>query len=165
MDVKAALYHTVHDYGVEELATFLGKSKSTLYQEVNPQPDGAAKAGLLDVLKMIDRAQDFRVVHAINARFNFCAVPMPRLPQGEHEDTMAQVARMAREFGEVMTDIAKSLEDGRVSQNELKQVERQWGDLQAAGMVVIATLAAKAKAAQPAGALRAPARVSKRRVR
>jgi hypothetical protein len=133
MSVSDALYHTVHDYpgGAEALAVRLGKRGSTLCHEVRPPANSTAKAGLEDTMKCIEFSDDYRVVHAINARFGFMAVKLPQL-EGASESTMQHVATLSKEFNDVVQAAALSASDGVITDNELKQLQRQVGELVAA---------------------------------
>ena len=56
---------------------------------------------------------------------------------------------MAKEFGDVMAEVAASASDGTISDNELARVHRQWGELMNAGNRVLKQLAAMNAAGKP----------------
>jgi hypothetical protein len=144
MDIRDALYHTVRAYpgGARALAPRLGKSGTTLCHEVAPPEGSSAKAGLLDVVAIMELTRNHAVFHAMAAHLGYVAVPMPELHEA-HEDTGVQVAVLAKEFGDVMVEIAQGAADAEINDNELRALRRQWSELVSAGNVLLATWAAK----------------------
>lgn len=143
MNVLDALYHTVHDFdgGAEALAVRLGKRGTSLCHEVRPPAGGSAKAGLLDAVKIMEITHDYRTLHAMAARCGFMAVPLPDL-DGAHADTASYLAEVAREFSDLMQVVAVGAADGAITDNELAGLERQWGELVAAGTRLLGNFAA-----------------------
>lgn len=150
MNVLDAAYHTVHDYpgGAAALALRLGKSCSSLSHEVKPPAGSTAKHGLLDAVKIMQLAGDYRVLHAIAAQCGGMFVPLPEL--AEESPCAHGVARVAREFADVMGEVASSMADAVVSDNELARIERAWGELLQAGQGMLAHIAALNEAGKPA---------------
>lgn len=150
MDIRDAAYHTVHDYpgGASALALRLGKSCTTLNHEVKPPAGSSAKLGLLDAVKIMEMSGDHRVMHAIAARLGQMVIPLPQLdadsPGANH------LADVAREFAEVMQEVALGAADGRISDNERARIERSWGELLVAGQRMLAHFASLNAAGKPA---------------
>lgn len=144
MDIRDALYHTVRNYpgGARALAPRIGKSGTTLSHEVNPPDGSSAKAGLLDAVAIMELTGDHSLLHALNQHMGYVTVPMPTLHEA-HEDTGVQVAVLAKEFGDVMVEIAQGAADAEINDNELRSLHRQWAELVSAGNVLLATWAAK----------------------
>lgn len=145
MNVLDALYHTVHDFdgGAEALAVRLGKRGTSLCHEVRPPVGGTAKAGLLDAVKIMEITHDYRTLHAMAARCGFMAVPLPHLDDDAHADTTGFLAEVAKEFSDVMQVVAAGAADGAISDSELAALERQWGELVAAGVRLLGNFTAK----------------------
>jgi len=144
MSVLDALYHTVHDYdgGAEALAIRLGKRGTSLSHEVRPPANSTAKAGLVDALKVMQFARDYRVLHVMNAECGFMAMPLPVLDEA-HQDTMGHLANVAKEFSDVLQTVAVGAADRTITDNELADLQRQWGELMNAGSSLLANYAAK----------------------
>ena len=149
MNVRDAAYHLVHDYpgGAEALAPRLGKRATSLSAEVSPNPvlgshgRPAAKLGLLETMTMMQMSGDHRVLFAMAAELGYLAVPLPRVDEDDHSDaaTAAQrLGELAREFADVMGAAVTGLADGRLTDNELSQVEDEWGQLVARGQQLLA---------------------------
>lgn len=144
MNVLDALYHTVHDFdgGAEALAVRLGKRGTSLCHEVRPPVGGTAKAGLLDAVKIMEITRDYRTLHVMASRCGFMALPLPALDDS-HADTTAYLADVAKEFSDVMQVVAAGAADNKITDNELASLERQWGELVAAGTRLLANYSAK----------------------
>jgi hypothetical protein len=142
MNVLDAAYNTVHDYpgGAVELAGRLGKrSGSTLSHEVCPPEGSSAKFGLLDAVKVMEMTKDHRIMHAMATRLGGMFVPLSGLDM-ESPDTV-HLAQVAREFAEVMAEVAPAMADGVITDNELARIEREWGELQRVGGQMLAHFA------------------------
>lgn len=144
MSVLDALYNTVHDFdgGAEALAPRIGKRGTSLCHEVRPPTGSTAKAGLVDALKIMEISRDFRTLHVMNAQLGFMALQLPRL-DAAHEDTMGHLAHVAKEFSDVLQVVAVGAADRVITDSELADLHRQWGELMAAGQALLSNFAAK----------------------
>ena len=138
MNVQDAAYNTVHDYpgGAEALAGRLGKRGTSLCHEV-AQNMPHAKLGLLDAVKIMSMSGDIRMLHAQAAGLQCMVVPLPTFDSPDSA-TAAHIARVAQEFADVMCAVATGMADGVVTDNELRSIERHWGELIASGQPVLA---------------------------
>lgn len=150
MNVLDAAYHTVHDYagGSASLAPRLGKNPGTLSHEVKPPKDSTAKLGLIDAIKIMAMTGDHRMLHATAAELGHLCVPMPTAEQ-VGETSAEHLSRIAREFADVLGEVSTAMGDGRVSDNELRRIERQWSELVAAGQLMLRHFTAMNHAARP----------------
>jgi hypothetical protein len=64
--------------------------------------------------------------------------------------TMQALAQLAKEFGDVVLEVSSAISDGKVSENELSNAEKQWGELMSVGRHLMAGLRAKHEASKPA---------------
>jgi len=71
---------------------------------------------------------DLRILSALATSMGCMVLQLPDL-DGEDSPAAADVAQVAREFGALMGRVAQSLADGKVTDNELAEVERQSGVL------------------------------------
>jgi hypothetical protein len=77
-------------------------------------------------------------------------VPLPAGFDGEPDDCMAQLAGTAREFGDLCSEVAKSLADGSISDNELARIDRESGQLIASLSSLRESLSRRNQAGKPA---------------
>lgn len=63
-----------------------------------------------------------------------------RVPTGLASGDTAAVARIVREFGELLEAVAQSTADGRVTSDELARVEQEWRDVVTAGSTYVEQL-------------------------
>lgn len=129
MDVLTAAMHLVHDHpgGATALAPLLGKAASSLNHELSPRCEHA-KLGLLDAVKLSVLTNDTRIAAAFAAELGCLLLPAPPADVGDPQ-AMQALAHLAREFGDVVGELGRSLADGRVCDNELVRVEREAGEL------------------------------------
>lgn len=133
MNLLDAAYHTVHDYpgGPDALAQRLGKHATTLRHEVRPPAGSTAKLGLQTARTIMEFSGDHRILHALATEMGQFCIPLPALPEG-NEGSADELSRLAREFSDVVGAVATAMADGRVTDNELRMLERQSGELVAA---------------------------------
>lgn len=151
MNIDDAAYHTVHDYpgGAAALAPRLGKSSTSLSHEVRPPAGNMAKLGLRDAQRIMALTGDYRMLHAQAAELGQFVLPLPQVAQSD--GSMQHLAELAREFGDVVSTIGSVLADGRVTDNEMRGLERQWGELVAAGQHMLEHFAKVNAAGKPSG--------------
>lgn len=150
MNLQDAAYHTVHDYpgGTSALAVRLGKHTTTLNHEVRPPVGSSAKLGLVDAQRIMAMSGDHRILQAMAAELGQFCVPLPALPEGA-DGSADELARLAREFGDVVGEVATAMADGKVTDNELRALERQSGELVAAVQHMLRHFAQLNAAAKP----------------
>jgi hypothetical protein len=95
---------------------------------------GTAKFGLEDAELVTMRALQLRVdrpLAILDAFAANCGAMVVPLPQAYDADdiTIAGLAAVAKEAAEFMGSVAKAIEDGKVSDNELGDVDRELGEL------------------------------------
>lgn len=152
MNVADACFHTVHDAegGAESLGPRIGKRGTSLSGEVKvrSQADieamkaaGATvpKLGILDAQRIMKLTRDYRILNAQAAELGGMVVMLPELDWGEMP-AAADVAAVAKGFSDLMSDVALSLADGRVTDRELAKVEREVGMLVATTQRLLTSL-------------------------
>ena len=142
-----AAFHLAHDYpgGATALAARMGKNPGTFCHELTAT--GSAKLGLLDAGKMTLLTGNRAILNAFAAECGCIVLPLPEHQAGV--DTFAQLATTAREFGEFVASVANAAQDGRVTANELAQVDRELAEMLAAAQDIRATLASVHAAGKP----------------
>lgn len=145
LSVLDAAYHTVHNYpgGSEALGLRMSPAKSgtTLSQEVRPPVGCTAKLGINTAAQIIDLSGDYTIAHAFCARVGGMFVPLPQV-DGTNTKVLPAVSRLAAEFGQLVAQVTDVADDGRVSLNELRQVERKATELMVALQSTLAVIRA-----------------------
>ena len=138
MDPLDAAYHTAHDYpgGVPAVAQRMGVSANTLQHKVSLTND-THHLTLRESVAMQEVTGDARILHAMAGALGYACVSL-------HNDgslgTLEQVMHMAKEFGEVLGSVNNAVVDGVVTNNEMRDCERQAAELMAALNSVLATV-------------------------
>ncbi len=150
MNLLDAAYNVVHDYpgGSHSLAPRMGKSSTTLSHEV--AADGTAKLGLLDAEKITALSGDLRILEAFATNAGQMIVPLPCVDTSLSDDCMLRLAAAAKEFGDMCTEAATSLQDGRITDNELARFDRECGELIASVHSLREALERRNQASKPA---------------
>jgi hypothetical protein len=152
MNVADACHATVHESpgGAESLGPRLGKRGTSLSAEVQPrsavevaamQEAGRTvpKFGVLDAVKVMRFTADRRILNAMAVELGCMVVRLPDLDV-DAVPAAAKVAQVAQGFSDLMTKVVKSLDDNKVTDNELDEVERQAGVLVATTQQLLASL-------------------------
>lgn len=140
MNVMDAARNVAEDYpgGATSLAPRIDKNPTTLNHELHET--GTAKLGLMTAVKMTSRTKDLRILNAFAAEVGCMVLQLPMVDQLEGGQAMTDLAAMAREFSDVVAKVSSACADGRVSDNELHDVERQAGELVAAVQTMLTSL-------------------------
>lgn len=135
MDILDSVRRAVRHYpgGVDAVAARLGKSGSTLEKELRAAY--GFKLGALDAAEIAAMCVEqggeggleypTRLAEAVGATL----LLLPRDTEKCDTVTAQSLARLMREFSEVVTAVAEAEADGQVSRNELLSVERLWATL------------------------------------
>ena len=140
MSVLDAAFHAVHDYpgGASALAVRINKGVSTLCHEL--RGDGTAKLGLVDAVKLSHLTGSTAIVQAFAAELG--GVFMPLAPAAQSGD-IEQLGQAAKEFGELAARYAQAVADGRITRNELVQLERE--AIESIGAITTLLMGARAR--------------------
>ncbi|MFG6413817.1 phage regulatory CII family protein [Roseateles sp. DC23W] len=153
MNVADACNATVHEYegGADSLGPRIGKRGTSLSAEVQVRSAAEVAAmleagrtvpkfGLLDAMKVMRLTGDLRVLNAMAVELGCMVVKLPALDDDEGP-AAAEVAEVARGFSDLMSGVVVSLADQRVTDRELREVDRQAGLLIATTQRLLASLA------------------------
>lgn len=143
-----AAYHVVHDYpgGAVSLAPRLNKSSTTLSHEVTAT--GTAKLGLLDAVKITGFSGDLRILQAWAMHAGQMLLPLPD-QDGGPDECLNHVSSSAKEFAELVSEVAFDLSDGSISDNEMQRIEHEAGELFAAVHGLLKALRERNQAGKP----------------
>jgi hypothetical protein len=138
--------------GIETLAVRLGKADSTMRHELSASD--AYKLGLQDAELITQYAIEQNVsdpLQILNAFASNCGAMVLPLP-GMYRTggaTLQDLSAAAIEFAQFVAVSAKATEDGRVTANELRDVDRELSELIGCAQRVRSTLAAMHEASKP----------------
>lgn len=145
---------TAEDYahgGVQGMALMLGKSYETFRKELSGAP--GYKLGLMDAVRVMTRSGDFRVADAIESELDRYAMPLPT--SDLHVDGRRQLAdhlvSLSKEFGDVLQAATERAADADVSDNDVRAIAVQWGELVAAGNAFMRFVIAANRDCKPSG--------------
>lgn len=119
-----------YEGGVEALALRMKRNPTTLGHELRGQ--GSAKLGLEDAAALTAFSGDLRILEAWNAEHGLIVIRMPDVPDGPVGGCLDKLSSTAREFSELVTEVAADMGDNRLSDNELQRIEREGAELLAA---------------------------------
>lgn len=125
MHLRDVAFNVVHEYpgGAPSLAPRMGRNPTTLAHELNGT--GVAKLGLLDAEKITHITGDLRILEAFARNAGQMLLPLPEalMPEDE-EDCMMRLAEAAKAFGVLCKEVATDLADTKITDNELKRIDR-----------------------------------------
>lgn len=150
MNITDALYRAAHDYpgGIEALAVRMRISPSSLAHKVSPNYPGAhCSPG--EMAQICEFTSDHSPLQALAGQLGYQLLPIVQQGEVDSEFTL-RLARTVKEFGEFISEISTDLADGKVTDNELKRIERELADMVAASQALYAVAARINSAAKPA---------------
>jgi hypothetical protein len=150
MDALTAAANVAEDFpgGARALAVAIDRNPVTLSHELNGT--GTAKLGLRTAIKMTIRSKDPRILNAFAAECGYMTLPLPETMMVDGDGAVQLVGQAMQEFNDVAQAFVKGAADGRWSGNEVGDLERQWGELVAAGQKMLQHARAAHEAAKPA---------------
>ena len=130
LSLQDAYYHTVHDYdgGPDSLAPRLSPSKSPsqLANEARPPEGNNAKAGLITAAQLVELTGDKRLAISFSARCGGFFLPYPAMDlELRPREVLPALSRTAKEFGDLVAKVTEVAIDGDISDNDLKQVDKE----------------------------------------
>lgn len=126
MKVALAAYATVHEYseGTEALAGAIGlKSKQTLINKVSTSPGKTHHLSLSEAERIMKATGDVRIIHALADEMGGVYVPALRSGDARSITVVSDISKMSQEFGALVQEVASDIEDGVITDNELKRIE------------------------------------------
>lgn len=123
MNITAALHTAVHQFkgGTEGLAALMGISVNSLLHKVSPR-DASAHCSPDQFVQVCEFTGDMGPLHALNAALGHQALP---LLAASGAPCASELATAMKEASDVFVRASRALEDGRVTENELRRVERE----------------------------------------
>ena len=130
-NILAIIQGTTKQYGAKKLANRLNIKLQTLYADVDPKSIGrrANKLGFLDWLVILEESGDLASLDEVNRLFGRACLPIPTPPTEMCGACwMEHCANAAKEAGEAVSEMARSILDGRMDRAELKRCEKEFWD-------------------------------------
>jgi hypothetical protein len=154
MNVRNAAWHLARRFphGIEGAALAVGKNADTLRKEltgVHGYKLGIDDCDALTQKAVAEKVADpLAIVTTMAGNAGALVMLLPQqLDQGG--GTFKCLAEAAREFSEFMASVADAQGDGEITANELRKVEREFGELVAKGQQCVARLQAMHEAGVP----------------
>lgn len=129
--LKECLYDTIHRNRkpLKAIAEEIGMAESYLTRAALPDQDESdtgtgCRFPLKRLIPLIRATGDFQVLDFIERSLGRVAVPLPD-PAKSSRDIYRLSLQSVREFGELMGTIEKSLEDGKLSEQERETIQRE----------------------------------------
>jgi len=158
MNLLDAARHLVRRFpgGIECLAIRLGKRASTLRHEVagsDAYKLGLQDAELITQLAIEEHVENpLQILNVLALNCGAALIPLPGLYDGSGA-TFEDLAATAKEFAEFVATTSSAVADGRVTGNELRDVDRELSELIGCAQRVRAGLAAIHASAKPEAVL------------
>lgn len=139
LPIDWAVYHAAHDYpgGPAAVAVTHGLVPSTLGNKVNPNL-ATHVVNLKDLEAICLSTQDHRILRTICSWFNAGFFMLPNVEVGGAA-LFAKSADLAREFSELLASVQESVKDGRVTQDEVAQLDNALQELVTAAKTLVET--------------------------
>lgn len=130
MNVEDALYHAVHDYpgGAPALAPRLGKGASTLQNMADPR-QATHQWNLRAFRNVLRFTGDVRPLQALCQENGGVFVPTPQIAAASTSELYHDLAKLAKEFGDVPREVEEAMADGKISPAERDRIEKQLFEL------------------------------------
>jgi hypothetical protein len=132
MTRRECLYNTIHrnKKPLKAIAEEIGMSENYLTKAALPDPEESetgtgCRFPLKKLIPLIRTTEDFSVLDSIERSLGRVAVPIPPATPACLKDVCRLSLRAVREFGELMTEVEKSIADETVTEQELEQVRKE----------------------------------------
>jgi hypothetical protein len=134
VDDAAYLIGQAYPGGAEALALRLGKP--SLSDQLNPHH--RAKLSVAEAVQIQTLTRDYRILYAMAAELqHFQPLLMPEALAVHDAPNAKLLAELAVDFGKLMGEVAESLADDEVKDNELRRIGKAWGELLQAGQALL----------------------------
>lgn len=133
MNVLDAAYSTAHDYpgGTPSLAPRMGISAAILRGKVN-LADAGHHLTLAEAMRMQAITNDHRILHVMAEELGYVCIRLPESGASDME-LLDSFMSVLKELGDFSNEFQKDWADGRIKQDEIVRLRREFYELQAAG--------------------------------
>ena len=132
--MKQCLYDTIHHHpklSIESIAEQLDMAPSYLYRAALPDMDmdGEKASGvrfpLKQIVPLIRITQDYQVLDHIEFTLGRVAVPLPPAEKKPVAEVNAAALNAVVKFGELIKEIQASLADGKITDEEQEDIDKE----------------------------------------
>lgn len=156
MTFEHAAFNTATDYpgGARALGAVIGVNGSVLAHKVS-LTDKRNQLTVPQARKIMLATNDYRMLHGLAADLDHTCLQMVGA-QMDHNCMLRSISDTAREFGAFLTSVTESVSDGVVTQNELRRIDLDLGEMVASANTLRALCAQlqKRKESKPIRRLR-----------
>jgi len=128
MTSKEAMKKACKDVGVDNVAKCLKLSKTALYNQMNDQDRNDILYKFVDFNNACEN--DISIKWACE-ELDGLFVKNPEIEANQQQISSQCVPKSMQEFTDVVREISKAFEDGKVSQEEAEIIRKEWEDLKA----------------------------------
>lgn len=141
MHVTDAAYSTVHDYpgGAGSLAPRIGTSQAVLNSKVNPRTT-THHLTLAEAVKLMVFTGDKRILHAIALETGDVVIEGAAAADACEMAILGSLTGLFARTGQVGTAVHGALEDGRITERECRDIEREVYKLRAKSLQLVRKL-------------------------
>lgn len=124
--IEDAAHFLVHSIpgGAQAVAGILGKSRNTLSNEVNPYMP-RHKFGLLDAVRTMKAFNQFSLLKTIAQDCGFAVIPVGRFEGVADTELLDLYANWHAEIGDTAIALRAALDDGRITEEEYRKIEKE----------------------------------------
>ncbi len=142
MNVEDAAHRIAHEAegGLDALAMRLGIGARVFNGQVNPNDKGHV-LGLVTSVRMQQLTGRADILFAMADALDYVCIKRPDV---QATDISHAIATTCAEFGDFMRQIDNTMQDGRVTRNELKKIEKELTEHIASATALHALVASKA---------------------
>jgi len=137
-EIMAQLKIAVLAYPMKAIAPEIGKEYQTLSNELGHRED--FKLGFISALQILSvtqhphanqqsRAAGIQALDKIEEGLGRVAFVIPRAKDTEMQPIMELVAKVSKEFGENMQELATAIQDGKITEQEARDCSKETQDL------------------------------------
>ncbi len=132
--LRESLYDTIHrnKKPLKAIAEEIGMTENYLTKAALPDQDESdtgtgCRFPLKKLVPLIRTTNDFAVLDCIERSLGRVAIKMPDPSKGSLHDVCRLSLRAVREFGELMAQVEKSLQDDLVTEQEMERIRKEAG--------------------------------------
>lgn len=125
MDSKQAMKAACKDVGVKNVAEVLGLSPTAIYNQINDPDKHDILEKFVDFCNACENDVPVKwVCEELNG--TFIRNQDIKIEKGSYQHCMSDALK---EFGDVISEIGKAMEDGVVTTDEAQAIRKEWEDL------------------------------------
>ena len=126
MESKEALKKACEERGVKEIAESLKISPTAIYNQIN-DPD---KNDILNkFVDFVNASGNDTAIEWVCEELNGIFVKNPNVVATQDSMTPPYVPNALKEFSDVLLEIGKAMEDGKVTVDEAAKIRKEWDEL------------------------------------